>query len=378
MSAVPVAFVSSHARLGGSERYLASLLGRLGSPWIRDLVCLEDGPLVEELRARGLPATVVPTSARAGGVLASAWRLGRRLKKTRPSVVHANGVKAALVAALALSRIPVIWVKHDFSWDGRLARFIAGRCESVVGVSAAVLETLSRTDARKLHVIHNGIPLSNQDRAEGRRLLEQAVGAPVAEAVTLVGRLDPVKGHRELLSVATELREKRPGLRVVFVGGEDPAHPGFEDELLAEVRARGLERVVAFLGHRDDAVALISGCELLAIPTVVDERGFGREGFPYAGLEAMSVGTPVIGYAQGGLPELVGPCGRLVRAGARAELSAEIAGLLEDGGLREDLAACGRDRVAREFSLDRMVEAMKTLYRETAQELSGETAKGAG
>jgi glycosyltransferase involved in cell wall biosynthesis len=280
--------------------------------------------------------------------------------------VHANGIKAALVAVLAPSRVPVVWVKHDFSWDGPLARFVARRCERVIGVSAAVLEPLGPSKSHKLEVIHNGIAPLNYDRAEGRRILEDAVGAPVGEAVVLVGRLDPIKGHRELLSVAHDLRERRHAVHIVFVGGEDPSHRGYEAELLREVRDLGLEKVVTFLGHREDAVALISGCEVLAITTVVDERGFGREGFPYAGLEAMAVGTPVVGYAQGGLPELVGPCGRLTPPGARQALVEEIALLLEEDGLRQELAACGRERLAREFSLDRMVDAMQKVYRELA------------
>jgi glycosyltransferase involved in cell wall biosynthesis len=366
LTGVPVAFVSSHARLGGAEHYLTNLLGRLESDWIRDVVCLEKGPFADQLRAGGVPTTVIATSARPPAILASALRLARRLRTTRPAVVHANGVKAALVAALAPSRVPVVWIKHDFSWDGPLARFIAGRCERVIGVSAAVLETLGSSESRKREVIHNGISPPHHDRAEGRRLLEDAIGAPVGEAVVLVGRLDPVKGHRELLSVAHELRGRRPALRIVFVGGEDPSHRGYEVELRREVRDRGLEDVVTLLGHREDAVALISGCEVLAITTVVDERGFGREGFPYVGLEAMAVGTPVVGYAQGGLPELVGRCGRLTPPGARPALVEEIASLLEEDGLRQDLAACGRERVAREFSLDRMVDAMQRVYRELA------------
>lgn len=156
-------------------------------------------------------------------------------------------------------------------------------------------------------------------------------------------------------------------MRIVFVGGEDPSHRGYEAELRREVRDLGLESVVVFLGHREDAVALVSGSEVLAITTVVGEGGFGREGFPYAGLEAMAAGTPVVGYAQGGVPELLGSCGRLVSPGARQALAEEIALLLEEEGVRHELAACGRERVAREFSLDRMVDAMQSVYRETAR-----------
>jgi colanic acid/amylovoran biosynthesis glycosyltransferase len=80
----------------------------------------------------------------------------------------------------------------------------------------------------------------------------------------------------------------------------------------------------------------------------------------------MAAGTPVVGYSHGGVPELVGPCGALVAPGDRDALAEEIARLLGDDRVRDDLAACGRERVAREFSLERMVEAMKDRYRRAA------------
>ena len=108
---------------------------------------------------------------------------------------------------------------------------------------------------------------------------------------------------------------------------------------------------------------------VLAIPTVVPE------GFPYVGLEALAAGTPVVGYANGGLPELVGPCGRLVRPGDRKALAEAIVSLLEDESLRRQLGGCGRERVAREFAFDRWVEAMRSAYRRAATMRSRSTAR---
>jgi glycosyltransferase involved in cell wall biosynthesis len=352
---VSVVFVSSHAKAGGAERYLETLAEKLGPPWVRSVVCLEEGPLVERLRSAGVPTEVLPTSPRAWGIAGSARRLRRLLARERPAVVHANGIKAALVCVLATRR-PVVWLKHDFSFDGPLARLVASRCRLVVGVSDAVTRTFSAgARRRKVDVVHNGLAQRSVDREAGRRRLEDALGGPAGDVVALVGRLDPVKGHRELLAVASTIRSRRPELRLVFIGGPDASHGAYEDELRREAGEEAF-----FLGQRDDAETLIAGCDLLVIPTVV------REGFPYVGLEAMAVGTPVVGYAHGGVPELVGPCGALVAPGDRDALAGEITRLLGDRPARESLAACGRERVAREFSLERMVEAMKDRYRRAA------------
>lgn len=358
---VPVVFVSSHAKAGGAEGYLAMLVESLGSAWVRAVVCLEDGPLVERLRADGVPVEVLPTSRHSWGIVGSARRLRRLLAREQPAVVHANGIKAALVSVLATRR-PIVWAKHDFSYDGPLARFVAGRCRLVVGVSEAVTRTFPERD--RIEVVHNGLPPGGVDRHAGRQRLEQALGAPAGEVVALVGRLDPVKGHRELLAVASQLRERRPELRLVFVGGPDASHPRYEEELRREAGDEA-----SFLGHRDDARVLIAGCDVVAIPTVVSE------GFPYVGLEALAAGTPVVGYADGGLPELVGPCGRLVPPGDRAALAEAIVSLLEDESRRRELGDCGRERVAREFALDRMLEAMRNAYLRAAATRSRSEAR---
>jgi len=365
---VPVTFVSSHAALGGAERYLELLLEELAPGSVNQVVCLQSGPFDERMRALGHPVEVVETPRRVG-MLPAAWRLRRVLQRSRPAVVHANGVKAALLAGLATTgtSIPVVWVKHDFSWDGRLAALVGLRCREVVGVSRTVLATFGRRPRPRRRVVPNGIPQDPEDRGRGRALaLELLDCPPEAEVVTIVGRLDPIKGQAELVEAAPEVLRRRPAARFLLLGGVDPYHPSFAEDLRARVGALGLEGAVTFVGHRPDAPALLAGSDVAVIPTISDDRGFGREGFGLVGVEAMAVGTPVVGYADGALPEVLGDCARLVAPGDRRSLGREIARVLEDDTLRERLTSCGRQRARERYRLDAMARSMESVYRAAA------------
>jgi glycosyltransferase involved in cell wall biosynthesis len=306
--AVPVAFVSSHAKAGGAERYLLTLLEALGPAWAREVVCLEQGPLVDRLRERRVPVAVVPTPAGPLGIAASAVRLRRLLSRGRPAVVHANGIKAALVSALALpgAGLPLVWVKHDFSFDGPVARAVAARCREVVAVSRAVAETFGPRQRRKIRVVPVGLAAANVDREDGRRRLLAALGGgPARAVVTLVGRLEPGKGQAELVAAAPALVDRVDGVRIALVGGENPRRREYAAALRADVERLGLRDAVAFLGHRDDTPALIAGSDVVTIPSVPGRHGMGRESFSYVAADAMAAGTPVVAYADGALPEVL-------------------------------------------------------------------------
>jgi glycosyltransferase involved in cell wall biosynthesis len=356
-------FVSSHALPGGSERYLELLLGALGPEWVAGVVSLQDGWLVDRLREAGHPVAVVPAGRRLG-ILPAAVRLRRVLRSRRPQVVHANGVKAALVAALAMTGtgIPVLWVKHDFFWDGPLARCVARLCRQVVGVSAAVVEGLP---AERVHVVPNGIAPAPVDRAAGRARLHGLFGLPEgARVVLLLGRLHRVKGAAALVEAAPGVLARAPGVHFGLVGGEDPGEPEVADEVCARVAALSLEGAVRLLGHQDDPQALMAGADVVAIPSGPHAPGLRGEGFGMVAIEAMAAGTPVVGLAAGALPEVVGDAGLLVPPGDPGALADALVRALTDEPLRARLAEAGRRRVADCFTLERMADAMRVRYRE--------------
>ena len=366
---VRVTFVSSHARRGGSERYLAALVTELGHGWVDEIVSLEQGPLVERLRAAGYPPVIVPTSGRPASVIVAGYRLRRFLSHRRSDAVHANGVKAALVSVIATIGLkqPVVWVKHDLSWDGPLARLIALLCTDVVCVSEAVARTFPVASRRKIHVVYTGISVIGSDRRVGRMRLTGLLHSPGSgPIIALVGSFHPVKGHMDLLSALPRVLDRVPDLRVVFIGGSDPSVPAHQARVRRWISLLGLDRTVTLLGHRDDAIELVSGCDAIVIPSKP-----GTEGLPLVALESEAVGTPVVAHAVGGLPEALGRCGVLVPPGETRALADALVRVLTDARLRDELAQCGQDRVDAEFSLARMIDAMKERYYRASARTSG-------
>ncbi len=363
-----ICFVSPFAQPAGSERYLGLVLDGIPREQVRDVVFLQEGPFVDEVRRRDLPVRVWPTAAGPLAILGAARRLRRHLAEDRPDLVHANGVKAALVAVLATAgtRTRVVWVKHDLSFDRSLARPIALGCRLVVGVSEAAVRVFH--SRRKVRVVPNALPAVHADRAEGRRRVLSALGAgDDVRVVALVGRLYAMKGQRELLEAAPDLIARVPGVRIAFVGPDDPSVPEYGAELRRRTSDLGLDGVVHFVGGVQDAAVFMAGCDAVAIPSVPAERG-NTESFSLVALEAMAVGTPVAAYGEGGLPEVLGECALLVPTHDRAGLVHALARILEDAELSARLADCGRERAASAFSLERMLETLQACYREAARD----------
>jgi glycosyltransferase involved in cell wall biosynthesis len=80
----------------------------------------------------------------------------------------------------------------------------------------------------------------------------------------------------------------------------------------------------------------------------------------------MAVGLPVVATRVGGLPELVSDdAGVLVDADDAEALAEAIVRLARDPSLRTRMGAAGRERIAREFTLERQADGVHRAYLDT-------------
>jgi len=155
--------------------------------------------------------------------------------------------------------------------------------------------------------------------------------------IVMASRFERPKGQLTLLEAAADLR----GDWTAWIAGgvQRTSEEPLAQELLAFVRARGLERRVRFLGERRDVPAILRGADVLCQPNLAPES------FGLTFVEALHAGLPVVTSDIGGAREIVtAKCGMLLPPGDVAALRAALQVLVDDPDRRQALGAAGPAR----------------------------------
>jgi glycosyltransferase involved in cell wall biosynthesis len=337
MSAHRVLHVLPHPG-GGGERY-ASLLD--GIPGFRfDRFALTERPR--------------PTAA-----LRGAARLRREIRAY--DLVHVHGDAAALVCLPLIGRRPTVITLHGahlLRRAGRVRgpvvraglRLAFRRAAAVICVSESEQRTARGLvgDTRSLRLVLNGVPEQKPVGPEERRAARDALGlGPEEVAVLFVGELAERKQPLQLAEAVRRAREASPRI-VALLAGDGPLASALEALAGEGVRP---------LGRRDDVGALLAAADVFVLPSL-------WEGLPYAALEAMAAGVPVLASDGPGNPDAVGEAGLLFPAGDTDAMRAALERLAADPALRESLGGAGAARARERFALPRMLEQTAAIYEE--------------
>jgi len=207
-------------------------------------------------------------------------------------------------------------------------------------------------DECNIHIVYHGIDLSRFSPSEEERSRERnELGLGEDElAIGSVGRLAEEKNYPCFIRSAMRIHNELPNTRFFIVGAGIE-----EDNLRRMVREAKAEDYITFLGRRTDVHSLLSAFDLFLFTSL-------RESFGIVVAEAMAKEVPVVVSETGGLPEVVGDTGVLVRVNDDASFSREVVTLLRDESRRRDLAGRARDRARSFFSMEKMVDNISEIY----------------
>jgi len=277
-------------------------------------------------------------------------RLRRLIAAWRPDVVHAHGLRAGALTAIALAFIrPTVYAPrpalvvtvHNAPAAGgvtgaiyRVLELIVARgADSVLGVSADLEGRMRAAGARR--VGHAAVPAAAV--SAGVSAETRAIPAPVdvvdpdRPLVLAAGRLAAQKGFGTLLEAATRWHDIKPEPLLV-IAGEGP----LEAELKAQAARLRLD--TRFPGHRDDVPALLAAAAVFVLPST-------WEGQPLILQEALRAGVPIVATRAGGTPELTGEdAALLVPPGDADRLADAVRSVLTAPALAARLRQAAADR----------------------------------
>ncbi|OQX88356.1 hypothetical protein B6D60_02315 [candidate division KSB1 bacterium 4484_87] len=187
------------------------------------------------------------------------------------------------------------------------------------------MEMSVSNDAGKCRVIRNGVNVPQKTAIKEYH-------CSAAPSIGLIGRVTPIKDIETFIHACDKVRAHFPEARFYIVGP--------------------IQNAIRFYANLD-----------LVVLTSISE------GQPFALLEAMAAGIPVVATDVGGCDEVVngandglGPAGLLCRVGDVTGIAAAMLQILKNQFLWHEFAQNGRKRIEKFYRADQMTQNYKNAY----------------
>ena len=295
-------------------------------------------------------------------------RLRRLIFREGFRVIHAQGYASTTLARMVkpLSGVGVVIHSHDAddnypSWMRLPDRLLSGVEDAALAVSRDALkffELQRLIPGGSTELLYNGIDLAKiavVSDAEVAALRTELALAPDNVVILTVTRFRPEKGNEVLLRAVPRILQSHPNAIVVFVGdGSDL------DAARRMAGTLGIENSVRFPGFRSDIPAFFKLASVAVMPSL-------REGTPYALLEALAMGVPLVASRVGGLAEILtdNETGRLVAASDPSALAAAISEVLAQDDFAAHLVEAG-NKLIQAFNVNAHVRRLEEIYLKAA------------
>lgn len=263
------------------------------------------------------------------------------------SLVMIQGVNSEIVRSLGSRR----WRKPHLFVPLLIERSTVRRCRNFIcetKFSANFVRRLNPT--ANIHLLRTPVR---------REFFSVQRNPPPDDAPVLlfVGSLIPEKGIEVLIQAFADVLKNVPGARLRVIGYATPA---YERVLQSMISGLGIGERVTLCGYLNvtELTRHFTEATLLVLPSFMDTA-------PNVVAEAQVAGVPVVATAVGGIPEMIEPdvTGVLVLPRSVESLAKGLVRLLNDGTLRDLVAAVAQEQAQRECKPGTQVTKLVEVYR---------------
>ncbi len=366
-----ILYVITKANWGGAQRYVYDLAVAAKKEGHAVTVAFgEPGALGERLATANIPTLLLPSLGREvqfARDLGALSELVQTLKEQHPDVIHLNSSKAGFVGALAarIAGVPsIIFTAHGWAfnearpwWQKSIFMLIHGATvllsTKTIAVSQAVAADMAWLPFKKGKMVvipngHTSVELKTRSEARGHLL----PGHDTDFWIGMVSELHPTKRIEDAIDAFCLLASEEPKAKLV-VFGEGAARSDLEKK----IRAYSLKERVHLLGHVEDAPTYLSAFDIFLHASRTEALG-------YVILEAGAAGLPVVATRVGGIPEIIenGVTGVLVPSHDPKRMERALLELMHDAERRARMGEALKQRVAHDFTTEKMVKRTLALY----------------
>ncbi|MGH3382713.1 MAG: glycosyltransferase family 4 protein [Actinoallomurus sp.] len=299
---------------------------------------------------------------------ADARAIARIRRLTRGAdVVHAHGLRAGGLAAIALARpvpallrgssAPLVVTLHNAVLAGgvigaayaTLERIVARGATEILAVSPDLEDRMRSLGAAAVRrALVPAPPQRRSDDPAAQAKLRADLGAVERPLVAVVARLAEQKGLPVVLDASAGWAGRTPA-PLVAIAGDGP----LEGALRARIEAESLP--VRLLGRRSDVPELLAAADVAVVSSV-------WEGQPLIVQEVLRAGRPLVATRVGGVPGMVGDAALLIPPADPSALEAAVLRVLDDQALAGRLASAASAQAGRLPTEEDALDQLTSVY----------------
>lgn len=352
-----ILYITARADYGGGPEHIYSLLKSLHEEYSFYIACPDDIPYkkkYEDITGKDKIFLLPHRKFRSKYL----FRLKSFTVNNNIDLIHSHGKGAGIYGRLlsVLSKTPVVHTFHGIHVGSynKYQKKLYAAVEKALSFKTKVIISVSESEKRK--AVRQGIaPLSKITVIKNGVEIPQAKAAINLNEIHLstITRFDEQKNSELLIPIAKLLKQKLKKQFIIhFIGSGER-----EETIKAAVIKNGLSKNFIFHGFQLKPSNILenSNCYISTSKW---------EGLPIAVLEAMALGLPVVATNVTGNKDAVinKRTGYLFDINKPEEGAGCIANIFDDDNLWNEFSIAARERITKDFSLDKMAEATNKLY----------------
>ena len=246
-------------------------------------------------------------------------------------------------------------------------------------VIASQLRQVLNLPPERLQVIYypaNSSLIDSQGESEAQQSRLECLdrlGIPEhCRVIGIVGRIRPVKGQRILLKSFVALRKHFPDIVLLMLYRDTNETEAEWQGLLQDLAESNLQQNVYLYGYREDVLEIMRHTDI-GVVSSVDSEVICR-----VAVEFFSVGTPVVAFPTGALPEIIwdGVTGRIAKDKSAEALAEILEWMLESPECIAELGKNARQQSLERFDPNKLLQQTLSVYKKGWQRLQSQLVTG--